>query len=163
MSIMITEAEFRTAVKGCDGVPSGKYNAFINSVNYAGISSKRECAMYLANLLHESGGLRYKVEINKTVPVYYGRGYIQLTHNYNYEACSNAIYGDKTVLLNNPDMIIETEEMCFKTAGWYWRDRVLDTSNFDATIKAINPVCDTPEQSERRRKYFRICLNAFNA
>jgi hypothetical protein len=56
------------------------------------ISSKRELAMFLAQVMHESGGLKFKAEQNweqnaheyersTEYPdnVYYGRGYLQLT------------------------------------------------------------------------------------
>ena len=41
---------------------------------------------------------------------YYGRGPIQLSWNYNYGQASHFIYGDKTVLLNDPDAVSSDEE-----------------------------------------------------
>ncbi|AXA34167.1 chitinase [Francisella adeliensis] len=39
---------------------------------------------------------------------YFGRGAKQLSYNYNYGPFSQAIYGDVTVLLNNPELVADT-------------------------------------------------------
>ncbi|XP_050226915.1 endochitinase-like [Mercurialis annua] len=48
---------------------------------------------------------------------YYGRGPIQLTHNYNYGQAGNAIKAD---LINNPDLVATDAVISFKTAMWFW-------------------------------------------
>ncbi|EEF40676.1 class I chitinase, putative [Ricinus communis] len=48
---------------------------------------------------------------------YYGRGPIQLTHNYNYGQAGNAIRED---LINNPDLVATNPVISFKTAIWFW-------------------------------------------
>ncbi|MED6193992.1 hypothetical protein PIB30_024302 [Stylosanthes scabra] len=48
---------------------------------------------------------------------YYGRGPIQLTHNYNYGPAGKAIGQD---LLNNPDLVARDATISFKTAVWFW-------------------------------------------
>ncbi|XP_057747664.1 endochitinase-like [Arachis stenosperma] len=48
---------------------------------------------------------------------YYGRGPIQLTHNYNYGPAGKAIGQD---LLNNPDLVARDATVSFKTAIWFW-------------------------------------------
>nr|XP_023918686.1 basic endochitinase C-like [Quercus suber] len=48
---------------------------------------------------------------------YYGRGPIQLTHNYNYGAIGKAIGVD---LLKNPDLVATNPTISFKTAIWFW-------------------------------------------
>ncbi|KAL0013188.1 hypothetical protein SO802_000257 [Lithocarpus litseifolius] len=48
---------------------------------------------------------------------YYGRGPIQLTHNYNYGPAGKAIGVD---LLNNPDLVATNPTISFKTAIWFW-------------------------------------------
>ena len=62
---MISYDRFVIDVKNnCFDYPSlAKYSAIIESVNYAGIDSVNEIAKYLAHILHESGGFRYKEEI----------------------------------------------------------------------------------------------------
>nr|QBZ28549.1 class 1 chitinase [Panax notoginseng] len=49
--------------------------------------------------------------------LYYGRGPIQLTHNYNYGQAGNAIGVD---LINNPDLVATDATISFKTAIWFW-------------------------------------------
>jgi hypothetical protein len=45
--------------------------------------------MFLSQCIHESAGFSVKEEwMRATDPPYYGRGYIQLTHDYNYRAAS---------------------------------------------------------------------------
>ncbi|KAJ9172588.1 hypothetical protein P3X46_015805 [Hevea brasiliensis] len=48
---------------------------------------------------------------------YYGRGPIQLTHNYNYGRAGNALRAD---LINNPDLVATDPVISFKTAIWFW-------------------------------------------
>ncbi|CAM0879359.1 unnamed protein product [Alopecurus aequalis] len=48
---------------------------------------------------------------------YYGRGPLQLTHNYNYGQAGRAIGVD---LLNNPDLVATDPQVAFKTAIWFW-------------------------------------------
>ncbi|XP_052197802.1 endochitinase-like [Diospyros lotus] len=48
---------------------------------------------------------------------YYGRGPIQLTHNYNYGLAGKAIGAD---LINNPDLVATDAIVSFKTAIWFW-------------------------------------------
>lgn len=48
---------------------------------------------------------------------YYGRGPIQLTHNYNYGQAGKAINED---LINNPDLVSTNPTVSFKTAIWFW-------------------------------------------
>ncbi|XP_027345793.1 endochitinase-like [Abrus precatorius] len=48
---------------------------------------------------------------------YYGRGPIQLTHNYNYGQAGKAIGED---LIKNPDLVATNPTVSFKTAIWFW-------------------------------------------
>ncbi|CAN6328335.1 unnamed protein product [Urochloa humidicola] len=48
---------------------------------------------------------------------YFGRGPIQLSHNYNYGPAGRAIGVD---LLNNPDLVATDAIVSFKTALWFW-------------------------------------------
>uniref|UniRef100_A0A6N2ML02 Glycoside hydrolase family 19 catalytic domain-containing protein n=1 Tax=Salix viminalis TaxID=40686 RepID=A0A6N2ML02_SALVM len=48
---------------------------------------------------------------------YYGRGPIQLTHNYNYGLAGQAIGVD---LINNPDLVATEPVISFKTTIWFW-------------------------------------------
>ncbi len=48
---------------------------------------------------------------------YFGRGPIQITHNYNYGPAGKALGVD---LLNNPDLVATDPAISFKTALWFW-------------------------------------------
>ncbi|KAG5582060.1 hypothetical protein H5410_052687 [Solanum commersonii] len=48
---------------------------------------------------------------------YFGRGPIQISHNYNYGPCGRAIGVD---LLNNPDLVATDPVISFKSAIWFW-------------------------------------------
>jgi hypothetical protein len=91
---LISQDEFNEAFTSCgyDKPSANHYKYFIEFMPLGKISSKREVAMFLAQVMHESGGLKFKVEQNwqdkvhnygrsKDYPenLYYGRGYIQLT------------------------------------------------------------------------------------
>ena len=106
-------------------------------------TNKKELAAFLANVAHETrngvigkfdDGLMYIHEIdtsnsylsdNDTYPAtpgkkYYGRGPLQLSYNGNYGKASDFIFGNKKVLLNNPEMIETNAVVAFKTAIWFW-------------------------------------------
>lgn len=51
---------------------------------------------------------------------YYGRGPMQLSWNYNYGPASQALYGDKNVLLNSPNRVLTDDAVAFKAALWFW-------------------------------------------
>ncbi|KAG5530078.1 hypothetical protein RHGRI_030445 [Rhododendron griersonianum] len=48
---------------------------------------------------------------------YFGRGPIQITHNYNYGPAGTAIGSN---LLANPDLVATDPTISFKTALWFW-------------------------------------------
>ncbi|XP_041015815.1 endochitinase-like [Juglans microcarpa x Juglans regia] len=104
---------------------------------------KREIAAFLGQTSHETTGgwpsapdgpyawgYCFITEINKAAyctpsaawpcapgKQYYGRGPIQLTHNYNYGPAGNAIGSN---LINNPDLVATDPTISFKTAIWFW-------------------------------------------
>jgi hypothetical protein len=76
-------------------------------------------------LAHESNtALPYVAESDEYMPVagkkYYGRGPMQLSYNGNYGKASDCIFGDKKVLLNNPDLVDTDPVVAFKAAIWFW-------------------------------------------
>lgn len=137
------------------------YEDFIDGVElYGNVTSKREAAMFLAQLLHESGGLRYKAEIRCNVnpksclmdyrtpgldvkgKQYYGRGYIQLTWAENYFAASMDIFGDDR-LLKNPERVSSDEKISWDVSFWYWKAKVkvhqgIDRGEFGTSTMLIN-------------------------
>lgn len=51
---------------------------------------------------------------------YHGRGPMQLSWNYNYAQFSEAYFGDRQVLLNDPDLLLKDPVLCFASAIWFW-------------------------------------------
>lgn len=51
---------------------------------------------------------------------YHGRGPIQLSYNYNYGLCSDVLFGDSSILLNNPEQLTSDGVIGFMTGIWFW-------------------------------------------
>ncbi len=117
------------------------YGAFCNEKDIS--TNKKELAAFFAQISHETrhgqdgqynDGLMYIHEINTTLPYvsdnddypavkgkkYYGRGPMELSYNGNYGYASDCIFGDKKVLLNNPDLVQTDPIVAFKTAIYFW-------------------------------------------
>jgi predicted chitinase len=139
--LSITLDEFQKAFTSTGyPVPSyQKYQNFIKNAQPLGnIRSKRELAMFLAQIIWESGGLQYLEEIDCKINGcidsyrtwddysgvrYYGRGYIQLSWSYNYKAASLALFNDLR-LYTNPNLVAENEETSWAVSFWYWKANV---------------------------------------
>jgi hypothetical protein len=92
---------------------------------------KREVAALLAHFAHETGDFYYTQEINPTCGCdtsrsygcpagscnYFGRGWTQLTWNFNYNDAGNALGYD---LLHNPGWVSSDANISAQTAAWYW-------------------------------------------
>jgi len=112
----------------------------------------------------------------------------QLSWNYNYGAFSDAMYGDSSVLLKNPDLVADTW-LNFASAIWFlvtpqppkpsmlhlidgtWKPNAADQAaglvpGFGATIMAINGAyeCGSPgnAQSLNRQKHYKIYCKIFS-
>jgi putative chitinase len=148
----------------------------IKAATAAGYKDK-ELAAFLAQMAHESGNFQYRREIGggradyggggpytapdgKTYPAkYHGRGYIQLTHDYNYKK-----YGDELGidLLKNPELAMQGD-VAAKIAVSYWKQNVRPTvgddwDNVFLHSKAINyPAARSPSDvngmADRQAKY----------
>ena len=143
--------------------------------------------MFLAQILHESGGLRFKTEqaciidgcsnsykLTPGVGIvgkrYFGRGYIQLTWDYNYKSASMDVFGDDR-LLQDPDSVATNEDLSWATAFWYWKKAVgsvLDVKRgyFGASTKAINGPNECSgqnmEKAVNRFGIYKIVMNNFS-
>ncbi|KAK9948277.1 hypothetical protein M0R45_003861 [Rubus argutus] len=89
---------------------------------------------------------------------YYGRGPIQLTHNYNYGQAGKAIKAD---LINNPDLVATDPVVAFKTAIWFW---MTPQSNKPSSHNVItgrwNP--SAPDKSAGRVPGYGVITNIIN-
>ncbi|KAJ1818644.1 hypothetical protein LPJ60_004211 [Coemansia sp. RSA 2675] len=181
----ITCDKFNKAVSAASSAISNSYpapsssqcNAFLKNMKSAGgIASSREAAMFLANILWESDGLRAKEEYDcqklpdwcaqnyktpEDVPgkTYWGRGYIQLTWHYNYIDASKGLYGDDR-LANSPEQVAKDEDTAWAVSFWFWRDRVrsdpgVQAGNFGASINKINGglECRGSAQDKAKKRY----------
>jgi putative chitinase len=54
-----------------------------------------------------------------------GRGIIQITGKSNYTTCSETLYGDPNILLDNPDILCEMDG-AVRSACWFWNSRYLN-------------------------------------
>ncbi len=106
-------------------------------------TNKKELAAFFAQIAHETrhgqdrqynDGLMFTHELDTSLayiadndaypPVngkkYYGRGPMQLSYNGNYGYASDCIFGNKSVLLNNPELVETDPVTAFKTAIYFW-------------------------------------------
>jgi chitinase len=129
---------------------------FANSGNAD--TDKREAAAFFANVSRETGELEYIEQIVKDPPVYFGRGPIQITHDFNYSAAGAYLGID---LLNNPALVATDPVVTWKTALWFWmvynfngncHDSIV-AGNFGATIRIINGgfECNGPNEAAQQR------------
>ncbi|OTF78991.1 hypothetical protein BLA29_007102, partial [Euroglyphus maynei] len=101
----------------------------------------------------------YRTGREKDGLYYYGRGYIQLTWLENYANCSLDLYGDMR-LVDNPDLVSDTEEGAWGSAFWYWNKYVHDIpeikdGQFGHTTMAINgPLeCNGPYKMKAFKRF----------
>ncbi|KAI5061997.1 hypothetical protein GOP47_0022536 [Adiantum capillus-veneris] len=136
---------------------------------------KRELAAFFANVAHETGSGCYVEEINKatycdasSVPCapgqqYFGRGPLQLTYNYNYQAAGQAVGFDG---INDPGIVSRDPTVSFKTAVWYWMTQhnptchaaITGGQGFGATINAINGGLECGPNANQDQQQSRISL-----
>ena len=143
-----------------------------------GIDTPGRQAAFLAQIGHESGGLRYVVEVWGPTPAqltyegrkglgntepgdgsrYRGRGLIQITGRSNYEQVTRALGVD---FVDTPEAL-QTPEHAARSAAWFWSSRNLnaladtvDLVGFEAITKKINGGLNG--QTDRLRLYRAAC------
>lgn len=123
-----------------------------------GIDTPNREAMFLAQIAHESGELRWtheiwgptesqkkyelRLDLGNTQPgdgyKYRGRGLIQVTGRFNYQNCGDAL---KLNLLLNPELL-ETPEYASQSAAWFWNvhgcNELADRMAFAQITRKIN-------------------------
>ncbi|HEX8438344.1 LysM peptidoglycan-binding domain-containing protein [Archangium sp.] len=172
----VSEAQLRQIMPNLSAAKAKEYLPHINrAMAEAGINTPKRQAAFLAQLGHESGGLRYMEEIasgsayegrrdlGNTQPGdgvrFKGRGPIQLTGRSNYAAAGRALGLD---LVNNPRQAA-TPEVGFRTAAWFWNSRNLnsyaDSGNFRELTRRINGGYNGLAD---REAYYRRALAALN-
>ena len=147
------------------GSKAGSYLPGLNAAmgKYA-IITRLRMAAFLAQVGHESGQLQYVRELGNdkylskydtgrlaerlgNTPeldgdgqLYRGRGLIQVTGRFNYQACSEALFGDSR-LLNTPELL-EHPVYASMSAGWFWQKEGLnslaDKGDMLAITKRVN-------------------------
>lgn len=161
---MITIESIQSACK----TSAGKNKAVVFAALLAeicpqwGINTQKREAMFIAQLLHESGEFRYLAELGSNSylskydtgklairlgntpeadgdgQLYKGRGLIQVTGKYNYKKCGEAL---KINLVKNPELL-ENPRHAVSSACWYWQSRKLnrfaDADDILGCTKSIN-------------------------
>ncbi|THV24312.1 glycoside hydrolase family 19 protein [Glycomyces paridis] len=138
--LVVSEAQFNQMFPSRNSFYT--YQGFVNATaSYPAFGTtgsatvqRQEVAAFLANVSHETGGLVHIVEQNTAnyphycdagqsygcpagQAAYYGRGPIQLSWNFNYNAAGNAL---GLPLLTNPWLVEQNATVAWQTALWYW-------------------------------------------
>lgn len=128
----------------------------VEAMNRFGIDTTARAAAFLAQIMHESGRLRYTIELASGEAYegrrdlgnlhkgdgrrFRGRGLIQITGRANYRDCSMALYGDERLLIT-PELL-EQPDGAAMSAAWYWSSRNLnalaDAGQFGLITRRIN-------------------------
>ncbi|MDD5247802.1 MAG: glycoside hydrolase family 19 protein [Rhodocyclaceae bacterium] len=134
---------------------------FLDPINQAmtayGITTPARQAAFLAQIAHESGSLRYvrelasgaayegRADLGNTQPGdgqrYKGRGLIQITGRKNYADCSESLFRDRGLLLEEPERLEEPQYAAL-SAAWFWSTHGLndlaDRGDFEHITRRIN-------------------------
>jgi len=132
---LVTEAEFKSAAETKYGNPdSSYYHGFIKSLPKASITTRREAILFLSHAVWETVGFQYTKEVvcqtnlahcaaaypnlqgGLAGKVYYGRGMMQLTWDYNYRGASHYLYGNDR-LIQDPDVVGNDPEVGWATVS----------------------------------------------
>jgi len=163
-----------------------KAGVFVPALNASmgkyGIITRLRMAAFIAQIGHESGQLRYVRELGGDAYLakydtgrlaqrlgntpeadgdgqkYRGRGLIQVTGHDNYQACSEALFGDSRLLVT-PELL-EQPVYASMSAGWFWQSRGLNTladqGDFEKITRRINGGLNGWED---RQKLYRRALD----
>lgn len=148
------------------------------------LTNKKELAAFFANIAHETRhgengkyddglmlihegntSLTYIADNDTYPPVpgkkYYGRGPVQLSYNGNYGYASDCIFGDKKVLLNNPELVETDPVIAFKTAIYFWMTpQTLKPSAHDVMTGKWQP--NATDKAKGRTPGFGMTINIIN-
>ncbi|CAL4898376.1 unnamed protein product [Urochloa decumbens] len=169
---------------GCEGKGFYTRQAFMDAANkypdfaHGGseVDGKQEIAAFFAHVAHETGRMcsinekdgASKDYCNTTYTqwpcapgkMYYGRGPLQISWNYNYGAAGKDIRFDG---LGNPEKVAQDPGVSFQSALWFWMTNVhtvMQQQGFGATIQKINSgECggNDPRMTDRVHYYKQYC------
>ena len=166
------------AATGCGVDRANKFATALNETcQLFHINTPARLAAFLAQIGHESGGLRYVAEgwgpteaqsrydgrkdLGNTEPGdgfrFKGRGLIQTTGRYNYGAVTKGL---RAMRSDTPDFVAQPEMLeqlpwAALSAGWYWDNKKLnalaDAGQFEAITRKINGGLNG--QADRLKRY----------
>ncbi|KAL9697266.1 hypothetical protein quinque_000707 [Culex quinquefasciatus] len=125
---MVSSSDVNRALEACgySSVGGDLAGIIASGVNRATGSDRNEAAMFTAQLIHESGGFQFREEqggANQHYTPYHGRGFIQLTHDYNYRPASQDLYGDDR-LMRDPGLVSRDARTSMDVSVWFWQKNV---------------------------------------
>ncbi|KAI9337278.1 lysozyme-like domain-containing protein [Obelidium mucronatum] len=145
IAALISQSAFDSAVSTCTG-HWGMYSAITSGYSHALPGGLPELALLLGNMAWESGGFSHTKEQacqdgSCAYGWYYGRGYIQLTWQANYQAAADFL--GRPEIASNPDLVSNDEYTNWQVVEWYWSQKVgpvLQSNGYSigASVKAIN-------------------------
>lgn len=179
---MILTAEQLKAIS--PATPLDRIKTFLPHLNEYlpkyGINTPIEVASFLAQVLHESGGLKWLREIWGPTPAqsryegrkdlgnviagdgkkFMGRGLIQVTGRTNYMLISRALFNDDRLLIT-PELLA-TPQYGTLSSCLYWRSRNLDAIDDDNSIREeTKKVNGGYNGLKEREQYFETALKIF--
>jgi chitinase len=130
---------------------------------------KREVAAFFAHVAWETGNLVFTDQQSKdpATGMYWGRGPLQLTWDYNYNACGSAI-GEP--ILSNPNLVSTDPIVIWETGLWFWlyddsgkgftSHDAIARGSFGDTLRVINSIectAGNTAQQNRINNYTHFC------
>ncbi|KAJ3350128.1 Chitinase 1, partial [Entophlyctis luteolus] len=136
---LLSQTQFEWALSACGMNVSGGVFAGVSSHfpagapaatnNSASLANLTELALLMGNIGYETDGLTQFVEQGCSGTssctggaLYYGRGFLQLTHEDNYEAAAAAL--QRPDIVSNPDIVASDSDTDWDVTAWFWKARV---------------------------------------
>jgi len=173
---LISQSTFTSALSSCGINRPDIYGSLISGFTAPLPGGLNELAILMGNLAHESGAFQYTEEIacagvsqvtgQCPYGLYHGRGYIQISWDYNYKAAAD--YLNNQNIFNNPDTVKNDATVNWQTVQWFWTSSVQPTFRIDgvtlgASVRAINGgiECDGGPIAAQRVKYIQCFQQQF--